>query len=279
MLNNISNSAPPTLNTPPHLQQPFSNSHQKIVNYINQAYNQPLSLEKIPIEIIQKIAFKLELDSYANLRLTSSKMSNNLPSIETMISSLKNICSGELKKNYASMYQKVIIDQLDNKTNNVSLQTMKHIFAGAEELLVLGNGDTIILCKNGDAVKNELGDTLLSCIIKVIKKAPRHTPPINSMTDTHYAREIVKTIEFHTDSKHINKKNLNIIFKSFNEIFTKDRAENRLMSAISAYKIRNLLKDKTPNGISEYDIIQCASQYPMLFMTGEIAVNHLLTKQ
>lgn len=98
MINNISNSpgTPSPLTSVVNTQRAV-NSHKNIIRNIDKVYGQLLSLEKLPTEIIQKIAFDLDTGSYDKLRATSNEMRSILPSYTTMKECVENGFTGEQK--------------------------------------------------------------------------------------------------------------------------------------------------------------------------------------
>ena len=77
-----------------------SNNNNSILNDVVKIQNQHIELINLPDELKQKIAFNLDGISYSNLRLTAKEMHNAIPSFQTIISQLKNGCSGEVEDRY-----------------------------------------------------------------------------------------------------------------------------------------------------------------------------------
>lgn len=60
-------------------------------------------ISNLPVELIHKIAFNLDIDSYDSLRKSSDKITQILPSYLDMLKGLHNGVSGELKENYQKL--------------------------------------------------------------------------------------------------------------------------------------------------------------------------------
>ena len=281
MINNISNSIHTPLNPPSGIQHPSLNNNQEIINNITQVYNQPLFLEQLPTEIIQNIAFNLETDSYAQLRLASRKMKDILPSFKTMLNRLEHGCSGEVKKNYELMYERSITERLENEKNDYLLQAISHVFVGQR----YSHNNYYEISTHYRPIGRSVNihwdcDILIRCsdIITISPHnnyAGKYTISGGGSIDGKNA--IVSTIGFH--NKKMNKDTINIIFKSFNDIFTKNNTNSRLIVAISAHKLRDYLATQRLNDFSKKDIDRCVSQHPILFKAGKVVADYISTKK
>lgn len=202
-----------------------------------------------------------------------------------MSGNLKSGCSGELKKNYESIcksrYEKFIVEQLNNKTDDDTLLAMKNIAVVYSSSFIFGNKDIWISLWNDSLIHKQRDKNILSsCHCRILKNSCEKINTYHSSGSENYYGESKKNLTLGIDHKHINQDNVNIIFKSFNDIFTRNstRSDDKLIVALISHKLRGFLIDEETNEISENNITEYISQYPALFKAGEIIANHLLTQ-
>ena len=94
MQNSIQSDITPRSNSAITSQSTRSDNNNKSPVKIEKIFNQAIKLTSLPAEIKQRIAFKLNVESYENLRITCKDMSNDLPNINDITINLKNNCSG-----------------------------------------------------------------------------------------------------------------------------------------------------------------------------------------
>ncbi|MCS3430117.1 hypothetical protein [Klebsiella sp. BIGb0407] len=290
-------------------QQQSSSSHKNIVNNPDKVSNQPLSFENLPAELIQKIAFKLDARNYFNLRSTSYGMRETLPSFESINKSFINKNSRKVKCNYISIYNKTILLQLEKERNHDLLNTLKSISVisstHCEQFTAPFLSIKFITCdslRSSDHVDHEESESDSGSDI-----SERSDLDISEGVDCHILNEwcgmvteddnykelntkvhhenyspgdesfAYDTIRFFFDANKIDNKYLKLFIDSFKVLFIEYTDEERLILAMTAYRLIEALKTNPPINIVKNDIIQYESQYPILFGLGAALDNYLKT--
>lgn len=273
MINNIPHHLTVSSNTTLHHPHSSSNNNPASPSQITQVHNQHIELASLPTEIKQRIAFQLYLESYSSLRLASKDMSEALPSLSTMLTSLKNGCSGELKKNYEFISGKAIREMLANETKDDVIQSLKYSSVGNKAGL-----NTPITCLETRYYPKPTvtdyewnGKILLRCPSAIVTNSQNTFIPSTRVTSFNAALHTGQCweVELYFNNNKINTHTLGFIFESFNKVFHEERSSDRLLLAISASKLKNFWYNNPPNNLSQNDIIKCSNQYPELFSAGK----------
>lgn len=259
----------------------YSNSQNGIMEHITKIQNQPIEFINLPAELKQKIAFKLDGISYCNLHLTAKKIHDDLPSFKTMLHQLKDKCSGEIRKNYIEMYEKSIKQLIENEKKDDVIQCIKYISADRRYL----SSDSVTLYTKYVPAGNKIvypnqwsGFILYRChdeIKKLSNTQEMSSVILNEFTEP-FSRNSYWFVNLDLKDKDINKQNLNVIFKAFNNILNEERSSDRFLVAASAIQLRAYWYHNTPAGIDKKDIINIASHYPNLFTMGKIVTDYVL---
>jgi len=254
------------------------NSNRGIVHNITKIQNQPIEFINLPAELKQKIAFNLDGISYCNLHLTSKKIHAELPSFKTMICQLKNKCSGEIRKNYNEMYEKSIKQLIENEKKDDLMQCIKHV--SVNRRYRSSDSVTLYTTYRPDRVLSYnqwSGYTLYRCREEIKKLSNNQLTPeiILKEFNEPFSRNSNWFVNLDLKDKDINKQNLNIIFKAFNNILNEEHSSDRFLVAASAIQLRGYWYHNTPAGIDKKYIIDIASHYPNLFIMGQIVTDYV----
>ncbi|GLY60167.1 hypothetical protein Pcaca05_10250 [Pectobacterium carotovorum subsp. carotovorum] len=261
MLNEVSNSK---TNAPILLcqdSQLVSTEGGRIVNKLDYISN-------LPIEIKEKIAFKLNVTDYNNLRNSSELMKTSLKSISFICNELmENKCIGEVREQYLSIFRK----QIDEFIKNDMSDDLSLAIQGLEMSEGIYPFELKTQCYKNN---KKYGDLLMRFKMKASGNNCNNKPGMLFLRKS--SGEVgVELLSLEFKSIDINKDILDIIFKSFDTIFKEISTNDRLFFAASAYTLMKGLIDKTPNDIKIADISACKSKYPELIETGRIAVDYL----
>ncbi|GKW42373.1 hypothetical protein LOZ86_05430 [Pectobacterium parvum] len=270
MLNEVSNSK---TNAPISLcqdSQLVSTEGGRIVNKLDYISN-------LPIEIKEKIAFKLNVTDYNNLRNSSELMKTSLKSIGFICNKLNGKeCIGDLRDLYSSIFRK----QIDELIKNDMSDDLSLAIQGLEMSEGVYPFELKTQCYKNN---KKYGDLLMRFKMKVSGNNCNNKPGMRLLRkDSGEVGVELLSLEFKTFD--INKDILDVIFKSFDTMFKEISTSDRLFVAASAYTLMKGLIDKTqemkglidktPNNIEIADVSACKSKYPELIVMGRITVDY-----
>lgn len=278
MINNIPDNFPTVSNIIINNQQHASEHNRKMSDSIANIHNQPVELMCLPAEIQHKIAFNLDINSYSNFRLASKEIKEVLPSFRAIFNSLKNGCSGTLKKDYEDMCRKSIISEIENKAGDFFVKILKNMSITPHPIMKNTTCNTIMFPDREVKIDSEWHyDYLADCAAKIRYFSNMLISP-SMMVSSLGAGGNGWYIGIGIDNKEINNHTLDSIFKVYDEKFNTENNKNRFLAAFSAYHLKEYWSNTPLDGISKQDIIECTSRYQILFTTGEIIANLLSTK-
>jgi len=261
------------------------------------------TINNLPVELKQKIAFKLDCQSYANLRLTSRVMSQALPSFASMLTGLAEGISGILRESYASLlepilYEKSIREQLRNEKREDVLQSLQYACVShCSSTLADVIWDEDIECIDENSHENLVigtkyypealasnyvwnGEVLHGCSKEICHFTNRVAMPSGYqrvfLPHLYPGKSWVIFLHFSADK--INKDTFNAIFKSFDKVFHEEVMERKMLVALFAFKLKNYCCANLPGGIDKSDAISFGQQFPKLLTTGKIVASVLAEK-
>lgn len=273
---NVRSVTPPQtiINIPPT----SSNNNNSILNDVVKIQNQHIELINLPDELKQKIAFNLDGISYSNLRLTAKEMHNAIPSFQTIISQLKNGCSGEVEDRYISMYKNSVRQLIANEVKDDVIQCLK--YASVDRRYVNSDSTTIYTKFHPGKETSHShwnGNVLERCKNEIMESSNNRLAPsilIRNFREMFSSVE-VKFVTLEIKDKDINYPNLNIIFNAFNKILNEERSSDRFLIALSALQLKNYLYHNPPKGITRNEILRSESHYPFLFTMGAVVAGYV----
>ena len=278
-----------------HTQTQVSNNNSPPSIKIESIANQQTELTRLPVEVKQKIAFKLDLESYDNLRLTSKKMSEDLPATNEILTRLQSTRPGELKEVYKKLTnEKICIDILSEKGSQETYQTFNNIKAVQHMYFndVTFLGTNYFLDKNltshcpekhnSENGKTGLSDDEIYCniFIKLDNEIKKHIDKkmiIYPMVQDNKSRYVSgpKRASLFIFKNSITPKILDIIFKSFDSLLNERNEKDRFLMAICASRIKEYWQDNLPGTINKNDLDNCVLKYPSLFYLGKVISEQL----
>lgn len=299
MFTNTQKSAHPTFTLP--LSSSPANKNSALLD-------NAVSISNLPAEIIQKIAFNLNSRDYSNLRSSSLFLYSALDSFEFMEKGLTNGFSGNLEKASRAMIEDKSIRELffdktkrdiglilkccditnsPNSPNEVSLHApyfADKFFENSKE-----NGRVLNKCRE------EIGNVSNHMLIPSGADLP-NTPPYAKEIFDSFSRK-TRMVEMNLDmaisdedlpenlteeqkietKKIMTKKNIDCVFKAFNNIFNASSNNEKRLVAICAEKLKQHWISTPPNAIGQEDIINHSSEYNALFSKGKSLIELLST--
>ncbi|WP_353243346.1 hypothetical protein [Providencia sp.] len=267
-----------------------------------------LSISNLPAEIIQKIAFNFNSQDYSNLRSSSVSLYSALDSFEYMEKGLTSGFSGNLEKTCEAMIA-------DKSIRELFLDKTKHDIGLILKCCAITNSpdspNEVSLHApyfadkfNKDSKEN--GRVLDDCRKEIANESNYMLIPsgADQANIPPYAKEIfdlfsrkTRMVEMNLDmtisdedlpenlteeqkvetKKIMTKKNIDCVFKSFNNIFNESSNNEQHIIAICAEKLRQHWISTPPNGIGQDDIINLSSEYKALFSKGKNLIERLST--
>lgn len=294
MINNTLRTLTPLLAETHSIPLP-SNNDEGLPGKINSVHNQQIKITDLPIEIKQLIAFKLKVNSYERLRLTSKKMSDALLPIKDMRIHLKNNCSGYTKRKYeALIFEKNIKSIISDRSNDEIIQTLKNVTVlqhrNFSDIIILSTEFNLKIpftsyappLDGTEESKIYLSDSELYCkiftlCVKEIGEKSNNEDIIIELVSKIQPLYIkgCKSAHLLFFKDQITCQTLDVIFSSFNKLFHKEDINDQLLLAICAARLREYWCENPPNDMSKNDIVNCTSKYPDLFTTEKIIAEHL----
>lgn len=298
MLSNIQKNTSTIPISPPIPAQTSSNHNQGFADNIS-------AILQLPLEIVQKIAFKLDSASYSQFRATCKPMQSVLPSTNDMEESLSKGISGQLKKDYSSViFGNCIQEQfLDPEKRDIA-QILKccHVKASDD----YPTETTVYIpypAKDFTHSEDKNGKILQRCAKEICRVAKNTMIPSTSdvssgtcdygKTISSLFTENTRMISLDIDMaikdlpenlspaqkaeaiESLTKEKINFVFKSLNNVFSTNQNNEKWLVAISAEKLKNHWRTTPPNGIAQDDITQISSQYSKLFAQGKNILSFL----
>ncbi|RJL51293.1 hypothetical protein [Pectobacterium carotovorum] len=224
-------------------------------------------ISNLPVEIKEKIAFKLDAIDYNNLRNSSKMMRSDLKSIEFMRDKLmENNFSGKVREKYFPIFEKHIKKLLDEDVSDSLSRAIQHVYVYESKYFP----DCFWLRSECYKCDNPRDNLLIICKNKVVKNICNKNPLMLALYGG--GSDVV---DVSICNYYLNKDMLDVVFKSFDTVFKEFNTNDRIFVAASSYILMEYLIDKTPNDIKAADVIACKLKYPELIETGRIAVDYL----
>lgn len=258
------------LNTSPRIKIDTNASEQYAVPFPSKI----ASIYNLPIEIKQKIAFNFDAKDYASLRLTGKVMSESLDSFSVMNNKLKQGVSGEAEKNT----QKIIFDKLirnllnNNQRKEINL-ALRNCFSRPHNFFENSTEvGTKYLPDIYNHQQNRIYEAIESCrkgitSIHVSGSSVSFNPKINPKS--------MWECNINFNNSVINKKNLNDIFSSFNNVYCNTKSSERFVVAHLASTLLNYWSETPPSNVDKNDMNHISLVFSELFRAGDHVVKLL----
>ncbi len=227
-----------------------------------------INICSLPVELKREIAFYLDSESYANLRVTCKAMSENLESVSMMKARLGQEPSEDLARDYRKIVRDHIIRNVLNSDRKKELAlALRNCFVRPDRV----HRDNIeVGAKYLPDIYPDAHPTRVEKAIKLCAKGIKtFVPPMSSRSfnpDILPGELWENAIGFRNSD--LNEGTLKEIFSSFNEAYHHVQGAEKYVVAYMAHKLRNYWMEKLPSPMMKEGVINCWATYPELFLAG-----------